>query len=819
MKDDRVSYYTLRKVYAHDLGVEGKHFTAFNMTFGAFGGVRGRDMILVQSMDGKLQIFEQSAHAFTRQLADCLLPGPITYVPKIDAFVTVNYAGQAECYRYQVLASSQSETVERRAESKSNGESKNGGGSDGTTNSFGIRAVRNTVCEWTTNIGDAARQLLLGSFLVNEHGVVVNSGPANELLILCEKSLFLVKAETGGIIQQRRIDRSDPSCACLVPFVAELPNGQTTTAHNFLMADQDGTIQVYQGFHLVWAARLPAPPVYMTVSAFGGQRGLVVTIDDTGYLTISYLGTKPPVQAVLSQVRDLDYDKIDEEHRALLQIIRDSQSDQKHESQDRLLMKCQLPKTFEVDASSSATIAAAAGIPRSAWVTFPANSIHGGNGQEPLVKVTVRLYVTYTGAQAANQVSIVVSTPRHVHCHPSSVVLDKVTGARSTPTVVKLTFYALKSAVGTSMDVTITASYQSTKGEPGIVTHALELPFFLAVRPKAPTKAAPVKLILDTEYPAVPLTELFADVLYAFQETGMDVSDVLGGNAAQALAFQTHTPVYKIDTTTTDRLAAALKAVNILDRLATAANNAAADDHGASSASDAAWTTSAAATTAALETPMPLPETTTTAGNPIVSILVSKNAGRYRVQSDSYAALALVCVELEKRLALKLAASPNTNLPAMSPTSKTKQEADPHATAAAASYVFYQEALPTEDFFVYVHEHLLLRQAVWLKAQVLQDRATQYRMIEKRLLVRFKDKNPTALHGLDVMLQDTYQQILALGKRPPPPPLRVSLCLSVSLVSLNVPLSVSYTQRTRSKRCNGPSWRCVTRSKPSRSCW
>jgi hypothetical protein len=44
----KASYYVLEKLYEHDLGLEGKHFTAYNMTHGPFGGVRGRDMILVQ---------------------------------------------------------------------------------------------------------------------------------------------------------------------------------------------------------------------------------------------------------------------------------------------------------------------------------------------------------------------------------------------------------------------------------------------------------------------------------------------------------------------------------------------------------------------------------------------------------------------------------------------------------------------------------------------------------------------------------------------------------------------------------------------------
>ena len=70
----------MKKAYHHDLGLDGKHFTAYNMASGSFGGVKGRDMFLVQSMDGKVQIFEQSAHAFARQLVDYLLPGPLCYL-------------------------------------------------------------------------------------------------------------------------------------------------------------------------------------------------------------------------------------------------------------------------------------------------------------------------------------------------------------------------------------------------------------------------------------------------------------------------------------------------------------------------------------------------------------------------------------------------------------------------------------------------------------------------------------------------------------------------------------------------------------------
>lgn len=87
------------------------------MIYGPFGGIHGRDMIMVQSMDGKIQFFDQSAEAFTRQIVDCLLPGSFLYLKRMDAFVTSNYAHRLECYRYHVLVNSQGE-VGQEARSK-----------------------------------------------------------------------------------------------------------------------------------------------------------------------------------------------------------------------------------------------------------------------------------------------------------------------------------------------------------------------------------------------------------------------------------------------------------------------------------------------------------------------------------------------------------------------------------------------------------------------------------------------------------------------------------------------------------------------------
>jgi hypothetical protein len=57
------------------------------------------------------------------------------------------------------------------------------------------------------------------------------------------------------------------------------------------------------------------------------------------------------------------------------------------------------------------------------------------------------------------------------------------------------------------------------------------------------------------------------------------------------------------------------------------------------------------------------------------------------------------------------------------------------------------------------------RQNLLRAASELNDRAHQFRVIEKRLLVRFKDRNPAPLNNLDVLLQNTHEQLIVLGNK------------------------------------------------------
>jgi hypothetical protein len=60
--------------------------------------------------------------------------------------------------------------------------------------------------------------------------------------------------------------------------------------------------------------------------------------------------------------------------------------------------------------------------------------------------------------------------------------------------------------------------------------------------------------------------------------------------------------------------------------------------------------------------------------------------------------------------------------------------------------------------------HFQARQNIAQLSAQLNDVAHQYRMVEKRLLVRYKDRNPTPMGGLDSLMKETYAKLLALSE-------------------------------------------------------
>ena len=128
-----------------------------------------------------------------------------------------------------------------------------------------------------------------------------------------------------------------------------------------------------------------------------------------------------------------------------------------------------------------------------------------------------------------------------------------------------------------------------------------------------------------------------------------------------------------------------------------------------------------------------------TISHPIVTIILSKSSNRYRVQTDYIEILWIIVEVLKERLECYSAKS-NTSL-----------------------QLSFNDELPLQDYFIAIDTHFETRISQFQLREILSDYAKQFRCIQKRILTRLKDKTPTALNNLDVLLDGTYRQLLAIG--------------------------------------------------------
>eukprot|EP01060_Flectonema_neradi_P000961 TRINITY_DN1056_c1_g1_i1.p1 TRINITY_DN1056_c1_g1~~TRINITY_DN1056_c1_g1_i1.p1 ORF type:complete len:845 (+),score=132.55 TRINITY_DN1056_c1_g1_i1:68-2602(+) len=123
-----------------------------------------------------------------------------------------------------------------------------------------------------------------------------------------------------------------------------------------------------------------------------------------------------------------------------------------------------------------------------------------------------------------------------------------------------------------------------------------------------------------------------------------------------------------------------------------------------------------------------------------VTVLVAKSANRYRIQASHFESLWLLTAELVRRMKIY------------------------YAQQGSPLKISHQDSLPFPDYFNTIDDHFKARLQLSDSQQLLSERAHQFRSIQKRLLVRYKDRNPSPLQNLDKLFEDTYRQLLSISE-------------------------------------------------------
>jgi len=609
-----VNYYSLAAAYEHQLTRP-----AFNFCFGPFGGIKDRDYMCVQSLDGVLSFFEQDSFAFSRALpsGSFLVPGPICYMAKTDSFLVCSSEMNVEAYRYKVLAAA-AENVDQDP------------GAEGNSG-------KKVQVDWSTNIGEHARSIEVCRLSKSL------SASQQEILVVGEFSIFTIK-ENGGVRMQKRISEYRVKSALSYRLMPESADAQPL--HHVLVGTDTGHLMIYREAQLIWCARLTnIIPVQLMVADICGVKGMIVALDSVGKVQVCYLGTDPPAaNLVNTEMKELNYEEMEEEHQELLRIIRQTHGEGAPEADERLVIQAQVPPGLDVRPEDD---------------TEPDDPVGRVDGS--VMQVTVRLYLTLQGRGPVENITLALKAPPCFMLSSTSVHLDKIESGGA-PQVVPIVFRVLNTMLCSSLDVVASASFFSQNNEPRVSVCEFRLPFSLVARPIQPVKNATYKIQLDCAKATPSLQQLFGDLL-----------------------SQPHAP------TSLGQASQTIISVQYV------------------SGTEA-------------------------------SVVASKSSGRFCVQASEFAPLWILAQELCNRLTQLL------------PPSGPEEE----------MLVTFQESLPLHDYFALMDDHFALRKHLEELRADLADRTQQYRVIQKRLLVRFKDRNPSPLAHLDTLLTLTFEQIVQL---------------------------------------------------------
>ncbi|XP_040445439.1 protein PTHB1 isoform X2 [Falco naumanni] len=459
--------YQIKLMYEHNL-----QRTACNMTYGPFGGVKGRDLICIQSMDGMLMLFEQESYAFGRFLPGFLLPGPLTYSSRTDSFITVSSCRQVESYKYQVLAFATDADERQETEQQK------------------LSSGKRLAVDWVLNIGEQALDICVVSF----------NQAVSSVFVLGERNFFCLK-DNGQIRFMKKLDYN-PSC--FIPYCS-VKEGTINT----LIANHSKMLNVYQDVTLKWATQLPYIPVSIKVANLQDLKGVIVTLSDDGHLQCSYLGTDPSLfQAPKVDSREINYEEFDAEMKKLQKIIKEATKTQdilpKSEKHRDVIVTAEVSPDLDAESQAIDSEVKAESVPS---VT---------------VKITIQSRVT---AQKPN-LAVCVQAPLAVTC--DQFVFDDLEPDSSE--TVMLSVFLKGNCSPSELEGNCLVSYNrptelNPEGIPKVAECNFSLPLRLICFPAQPSKAANHKITIDTNKPPISFVTIFPDFVDPSED---DQTNVLG---------------------------------------------------------------------------------------------------------------------------------------------------------------------------------------------------------------------------------------------------------------------------------------------------
>ncbi|XP_012265701.2 protein PTHB1 isoform X2 [Athalia rosae] len=434
----------LNVVYEHDLKRLGA-----TLTVGPFGGVHGRDFLCVQCLDGTLLFYEQETFTFSYNLTNYLLPNPLMYVAKNDAFVTLNSGWVLECYRYQHIA----EFDKNKADQQS-----------------GV-AGKNLQPDWKYNLGEAVLDIKISTLSSMEMAIVV----LGERNLHCLTDNFTLKYTK----------RLDYTVLCFHTYVIE-PDGVLMA----MTVTETNTLMVYEGTTLRWSAQLSFSPVAISRGNFQYLEGVIVILSEGGSLEGCFLGTEPSLfVAPPVSTKDFNYETAEAEITNYRKML------QKSVASDNSL----------INATADSEISL------SVWMSphlepCPFNEeLAVEIEKHAMCRISLEI-MPYTPLRRV-QITFEVHHPLVVREDYYEIV--NLCDRR----VVQSVIHMSEKATPASLETTITVTYENSFGALRVLQRMAQVPIRLVASLCSPETSSSFSMILKTNEPVVNLSQLFPEFI------------------------------------------------------------------------------------------------------------------------------------------------------------------------------------------------------------------------------------------------------------------------------------------------------------------
>lgn len=560
-----------------------------------------KSLVCVQLFNGNIIFIDGEQIYFEKTLPNALLYYPIKYISYNDVFLINTLSFQLMCLKFVSVSD---EKQQKQKSQKS---------------SFKLNTLEPQIL-WNCLLGESVSDICFCKKYEKKQ-------ESPKFIALGTTSLFFI-SHKGELLSSLKFDSTLSNC-CLYPVYKD----DQLLRENLIVVTLSNHLLIYSSHKLIWTAKLEKKITNIAVAKINDIPGMIITLNVNGQIEICYLGTNIYSTPIQQPDTNKDYKEMEIEMKDLTEQI-NKYTKNEYMKKDGVLIT--------INANMPTSLIKVKNITPEESVSPP---------------YEVEFLIKNIAAFSIHNVKLLISpTEPIVALKPCQLIETLPNGT----TIIPVIFY-VKDYMPCNLDYQVTVIYSlQNSDEVQTVTRTFKFPIIICGELTSPSKESDYKLTIETNLPAVLLSDIYKDISQAEGVVPKYLSKNIVG--------------FKF------------------------------------------WNKKNA------------------------TINGSTRRGRYRISSNYLEAIYILLIDFKfrlKQLSHKY----------------IKEELD----------IKYQESFEFKDFIPYFNEIINNNEKLDKLNDEIINKTLQYKVIQKKLLLLYKDKIPVPLTGLRNLLERTYNSIHSIS--------------------------------------------------------